>query len=161
MGEYKIIKRLDNKDNGAQGFAVAPVDKNGNIDTSQIVIAFRSTEFPDDKLDVATDVQQVVQGEKQLKVFDKNEMRGKTKISVYKKVDSQFTSALKFAQEIKKEHPNATISTTGHSLGAGMAQFVAVEEQLRAVTYAAPNVYRLLSAKGKEAVKSGNQGARR
>lgn len=153
---YKIIKILDNKDNGAQGFAVAPVDSEGKADTSRIIIAYRGTEGIFNGNDVSIDVQQVVEAQKKYTKIEKMEyLPDGTQVPVYKEVDSQFISGLKFADEIKKKYPDAQISATGHSLGAGIAQYVAVERGFKAVTYAAPNVYRLLSQKGKEAVKSG------
>ena len=42
--EYKIVKIQENsKTDGMQSMAVAPVDKNGNVDTSQIMIAYAGT----------------------------------------------------------------------------------------------------------------------
>ncbi|WKB36028.1 hypothetical protein QS257_01625 [Terrilactibacillus sp. S3-3] len=42
---YKIIKTLNNKNNGAQGFAIAPVDSDRKVNTNQIIIAFRAQNF--------------------------------------------------------------------------------------------------------------------
>ncbi|MFX3617393.1 MAG: hypothetical protein ACE3JK_07685 [Sporolactobacillus sp.] len=152
------MRKLDDPSNGAQGFAVAPV-RDGKVDTDQIVIAYRGTQSIFNEDDVRTDLEQIVEGKKQYtkSVSDKIiSFDGSiTTLPITKKVDSQFTTALKFADQIQKKYPDAKITTTGHSLGAGMAQAVAVEKKFHAVTFAAPNVYQLLSKKGKERVRNG------
>ena len=45
--KYEILAVENNKDNGMQAMAVAPVDSNGEVDTSQIVIAYAGTDFSD------------------------------------------------------------------------------------------------------------------
>ncbi|WYK02114.1 hypothetical protein A5821_003257 [Enterococcus sp. 7F3_DIV0205] len=47
--KYKVLKAEDNTDNGMQAMAVAPVDDAGNVDTSQVVIAYAGTNFSDAK----------------------------------------------------------------------------------------------------------------
>lgn len=42
-GKYQVLKVEDNTTNGMQAMAVAPVDKAGNVDTSQVVIAYAET----------------------------------------------------------------------------------------------------------------------
>ncbi|MHC5280005.1 hypothetical protein ACYRFT_06970, partial [Listeria kieliensis] len=37
--KYKILKTENNSDNGMQAMAVAPVDKHGKVDTTEVVIA--------------------------------------------------------------------------------------------------------------------------
>ncbi|MBP2097652.1 hypothetical protein J2Z52_000461 [Enterococcus rivorum] len=42
--EYQIVKIQENsKTDGMQAMAVAPLDKNGRVDTSQVVIAYAGT----------------------------------------------------------------------------------------------------------------------
>ena len=54
---FKVIsKPIDNTSNGMQAMAVAPVDKNGNVDYSHVVIAYAGTN-KDDIKDLGTDVQ--------------------------------------------------------------------------------------------------------
>ncbi|AUW96071.1 hypothetical protein [Streptococcus pluranimalium] len=38
--KYIVIHSKDNPDNGMQAMAVAPVDKNGEVDYSEVVIAY-------------------------------------------------------------------------------------------------------------------------
>ena len=45
---FKVIsKPVDNTSNGMQAMAVAPVDKNGNVDDSYVVIAYAGTNRSD------------------------------------------------------------------------------------------------------------------
>ena len=43
--KFKVLAVENNKDNGMQAMAVAPVDSNGEIDTSKIVISYAGTDF--------------------------------------------------------------------------------------------------------------------
>ncbi|MBC1704020.1 hypothetical protein HBP45_03190 [Listeria welshimeri] len=45
--------------------AVAPIDKHGKVDSTEVVIAYAGTNFSDTK-DRATDLQTVIQGNKKL-----------------------------------------------------------------------------------------------
>ena len=57
QGKFKIITPpVDNPSNGMQAMAVAPVDKNGNVDDSHVVIAYAGTNSSDIK-DIETDLQ--------------------------------------------------------------------------------------------------------
>ncbi|MBC1251726.1 hypothetical protein HB765_03770 [Listeria welshimeri] len=44
---YKVIKVKDNSKNGMQAMAVAPIDKHGKVDTTEVVIAYAGTNFSD------------------------------------------------------------------------------------------------------------------
>lgn len=55
-GKYQILKVEDNTANGMQAMAVAPVDKDDHVNTSQVVIAYAGTNKSDPD-DIATDVQ--------------------------------------------------------------------------------------------------------
>ena len=54
--KYQILKVEDNTANGMQAMAVAPADKDGHVNTSQVVIAYAGTNKSDPD-DIATDVQ--------------------------------------------------------------------------------------------------------
>lgn len=66
QGKFKIITPpVDNTSNGMQAMAVAPVDKNGNVDYSHVVIAYAGTNNDDIK-DLGTDVQSLWLGRDKL-----------------------------------------------------------------------------------------------
>ena len=99
-----------------QAMAVAPVDKNGNVDYSHVVIAYAGTN-KDDRLDIQTDIQSIGFGDRQVL----SDLKTKT----FRK--SQFQTALSFAEEIEKTYPSAKITTAGHSLGESLAMYVALK----------------------------------
>ena len=117
QGKFKIITPpVDNTSNGMQAMAVAPVDKNGNVDYSHVVIAYAGTN-KDDRLDIQTDIQSIGFGDRQVL----SDLKTKT----FRK--SQFQTALSFAEEIEKTFPSAKITTAGHSLGESLAMYVALK----------------------------------
>ena len=65
IGLKVISKPIDNTSNGMQAMAVAPVDKNGNVDYSHVVIAYAGTN-KDDIKDLGTDVQSLWLGREKL-----------------------------------------------------------------------------------------------
>ena len=137
QGEYKVLAVENRKDNGMQAMAVAPVDSNGEVDTSKIVISYAGTDF-NDQLDVATDIQQVVFGEKySLSAF--KEYRRATQR------ESQVATAEKFAEKIKNEYPYSDISTTGHSLGGYLASYIAIINKWSTTVFNAPDASNILS----------------
>ncbi|TXL57866.1 lipase [Cerasibacillus terrae] len=155
---YKVLKTEDNTTNGMQAMAVAPV-KNGKADTSEIVIAYAGTNF-DDELDLMTDAQTVVLGNKvlipesqQLDLTKHNQLDelGIPKSIEY--VDGQVMTAQMFFEEIKTNYPKATITTTGHSLGEYIALYISAENGLKNVGFNGPDPYNILSPKAKEWIK--------
>lgn len=117
--QYKILNTVDTNDkynsqcyekNGFQGMAVAPVRVDGIPDYNHIIIAFAGTNATDWHLnDLSADLSNVVLG------FEKDGT-----------LDSQFTSALQFYDEIAKIYGSNNIdAVTGHSLGGALAQKVA------------------------------------
>ncbi|MFT8318019.1 MAG: hypothetical protein ABF651_07095 [Sporolactobacillus sp.] len=152
---FRILHKLDNSENGAQGFAIASVDNQGNVDTSHIIIAYRGTEGFGNNLDRETDVQQVVEGKHQFTRVKEYIPEGRGVRTVNETIDSQFTSGLKFYDSLKKDYPHSVITTMGHSLGGAMAQYTAAERNIAATTFAAPNTYKLLDDKTKKKVKDG------
>ncbi|EUJ48659.1 hypothetical protein [Listeria fleischmannii] len=139
---YKILKTENNSENGMQAMVVAPVDKQGKVDTSEIVISYAGTNF-DDANDRNTDLETVIKGEKKL---DKNPLNPfENKI-----VEGQAESALKFADDVKVKYPNAKITTTGHSLGEFLALTVSAENQWQNVGFNGPDPSNILSDKAKK-----------
>ena len=58
--------------------------------------------------------------------------------------NNQFHQAEVLYEQVKAKYPDASISLTGHSLGGGLAQYVAARQDLSAMTYSAPSVTNLL-----------------
>ena len=120
---FKVISNpIDNTSNGMQAMAVAPVDKNGNVDYSHVVIAYAGTN-KDDIKDLDTDVQSLGLG--------RDKLQSRSGLNSAKVVDSQFVTALNYAKEVEEEvrqkHPSAKITTAGHSLGESLAMYVALK----------------------------------
>ena len=87
---FKVIsKPVDNTYNGMQAMAVAPVDKNGNVDYSHVVIAYAGTN-KDDIKDLDTDVQSLGLG--------RDKLQSRSGLNSAKVVDSQFVTALNYAK---------------------------------------------------------------
>ena len=62
---FRVLSTKDNTANGMQAMAVAPVDKNGNVDYSHVVISYAGTNSSDIK-DLGTDVQSLGLGRDKL-----------------------------------------------------------------------------------------------
>jgi len=136
---FRVLSAKDNTSNGMQAMAVAPVDKNGNVDYSHVVIAYAGTN-KDDRLDIQTDIQSIGFGDRQVL----SDLKTKT----FRK--SQFQTALSFAEEIEKTYPSAKITTAGHSLGESLAMYVALKRGYANVGYNGPDIHNLIS---KEEIK--------
>ena len=143
---FKVISNpIDNTSNGMQAMAVAPVDKNGNVDYSHVVIAYAGTN-KDDIKDLDTDVQSLWLG--------RDKLQSRSGLNSAKVVDSQFVTALNYAKEVEEEvrqkHPSAKITTAGHSLGESLAMYVALKRGYANVGYNGPDIHNLIS---KEEIK--------
>lgn len=138
---YKILKVEDNHKNGMQAMAVAPI-KDGKVDTSEVVIAYAGTNF-EDHLDRATDVSTVIQGQENLERSPQHPAPGSA-------IDGQAITAKHFADQIKKDYPDATITTTGHSLGEYLALMIAAENQWHNIGFNGPDPYNILSPEAKK-----------
>ena len=140
-----ISKPIDNTSNGMQAMAVAPVDKNGNVDYSHVVIAYAGTN-KDDIKDLDTDVQSLGLG--------RDKLQSRSGLNSAKVVDSQFVTALNYAKEVEEEvsqkHPSAKITTAGHSLGESLAMYVALKRGYANIGYNGPDIHNLIS---KEEIK--------
>ena len=87
---FKVLSNpIDNTSNGMQAMAVAPVDKNGNVDYSHVVIAYAGTN-KDDIKDLGTDVQSLWLG--------RDKLRSRSGLNSAKVVDSQFVMALDYTK---------------------------------------------------------------
>ena len=85
---FRVLSSKDNRSNGMQAMAVAPVDKNGNVDYSHVAIAYAGTNSSDIK-DLGTDVQSLGLG--------RGKLQSRSGLNSAKVVDSQFVMVLDYA----------------------------------------------------------------
>ncbi|MGT2715326.1 SA1320 family protein [Streptococcus respiraculi] len=131
--KYQILRVSDNQTNGMQAMAVAPV-VNGEVDASQITIVYAGTNI-DDPSDRRTDIENIMQGRDGLTKDPRSS----------EIIDSQIDTALDFATDIKKTYPQATISTTGHSLGGYLATLVAIKNKWASTAFNGPSPANMLT----------------
>lgn len=143
---YKILRTENNSKNGMQAMAVAPIDKHGKADTTEVIIAYAGTNFSDTK-DRATDLQTVIQGNKKLDLSPMHPIKES-------KIDGQAISAQKFADEVKAKYSNSVITTTGHSLGEYLALMIAAENKWRNIGFNGPDPSDVLTNEAKKWIKA-------
>lgn len=151
---WKVIEPEGAKLHRMSGFDAVVLK---NDITDQIVIGYRGTE-PEGKLkdkfaDWETDAFDVVGGRtrKLEDAITDPERHNIFKNSPFKlmkdKMDwenNQFHQAEELYEVVKTAYPNSDISLTGHSLGGGLAQYVAARHDVSGMTYSAPSVMNLL-----------------
>lgn len=125
--KFQVIETED-KD-GMQAMAVAPV-VNGQVDTSQVVVAYAGSDFGDWR-DWLADISEIGLG------FN----------------GMQINAAKKFSKKVAKKYPQADLVTTGHSLGGSLAMVVAAENQWPGVSFNGPDPYKNLSRKARNWVR--------
>lgn len=157
---WQIVKVLDDKETSTQAFAFKKGD--------EIVLAYRGSQEGQDWVD--TDGNYLVLGANrtpsETRAFQEayiNSYSGNVYIpDNTKTLKNPFDAAVQFAEDVKKEFPNATIDTTGHSLGGALATYVRVlakyhgQDFIRqTTTYAAPNVFGMFAEDVQEKINSG------
>ncbi|MBF0839168.1 triacylglycerol lipase, partial [Streptococcus danieliae] len=130
---FQVLRVSDNQSNGMQAMAVAPV-VNGVVDYDNITIAYAGTNFSDPN-DRRTDLENVIQGREGLTADFRS----------IENIDSQVDTALEFAADIQKEYPQATLSTTGHSLGGYLALLVSVKNKWASTAFNGPSPDNMLT----------------
>lgn len=150
--KWVVIESIDTNQteakNGLQAIAVVPA-KDYDPDKTQydnIIYSFRGTEFGKFDGDLSTDTFQITMGMKD----NWGAVGGDIQ-----KLPTSFDSSLEFVDRVNKTYKPISVHTTGHSKGAAEADFVAAERNFYATTYAAPNIYRLLSDEAKKRVDEG------
>ncbi|MFI8709922.1 hypothetical protein ACIGHG_23420 [Bacillus sp. NPDC077411] len=158
---WKVIESVDadcqRVKNGLQAIAVVPEKEykeqekfeENKREYKTIIFAFRGTEFGKGDGDIETDVNQITFGLK------KNTELNIAKQEVESNIPTSFDSSLEFVDMVNGKYHPTYVHATGHSKGAAEAHYVAAERNFYATTYAAPNIYRLLSSKAKKRVDSG------
>ncbi|MFU2181406.1 hypothetical protein ACM0P9_03935 [Streptococcus pluranimalium] len=138
--KYIVIHSEDNTSNGMQAMAVAPVDKNGKADYSEVVIAYAGTNSKN-VADLVTDGKMIGLGDTEAYGFHPNRMM----------IPAQSATALDFAKQVEKEvktkNANAVITTTGHSLGQSLAMYVGLKQGYANVGYNGPDIHKMISDK--------------
>lgn len=135
--KFKVLKVEDNQENGMQAMAVAPIGADGQPDYSQITITYAGTNFWDYK-DLDTDLQMLIFGNTKHLNLSAGEFGVRT-------VESQAVSALRFAEEIRKQYRNAQITTTGHSLGESLAIYVALKNGWDNMGSHGPDIHNMIT----------------
>ncbi|WP_243526989.1 cytoplasmic protein [Bacillus pseudomycoides] len=152
---WRVIECIDTnktdkteEKNGLQAIAVVPAKDYDPSRTQydEIIYSFRGTEFGKFDGDLSTDIDQITLGMKEKWGVVGGEIQ---------KFPTSFDSALEFVDKVNKKYEPTSVHTTGHSKGAAEAQYVAAERNCHTTTYAAPNVYRLLSDEAKKRVDQG------
>ncbi|PGV56661.1 cytoplasmic protein [Bacillus cereus] len=150
--KWVVIESIDtNKTeakNGLQAIAVVPADKyeKGKTQYDDIIYSFRGTEFGKFDGDLSTDIFQITAGQK----HNRGAVGGE-----FQNLPTSFDSSLEFVDKVNQTYKPISVHTTRHSKGAAEAAFVAAERNFYSTTYAAPNIYRLLSDKAKKRVDEG------
>lgn len=137
LGSFQVLKVEDNQENGMQAMAVAPIGADGQPDYSQITITYAGTNFSDPN-DTGTDLQMLGYGN--TKELNRYEGENATR-----KVESQAVSALRFAEEIRKQFRNSQIATTGHSLGEALAIYVALKNGWDNMGSHGPDIHNMIT----------------
>ncbi len=125
---WQVLKVKDNPWTGFQAMAVAPVSDGNN--PSNVVIAYAGTN-PFQFGDLYSDVANVI----------------------LSNGGGQMREAKQFADQVARDYSDASISVTGHSLGAYLALAQGAEHHWQTVTFNGPNPYENLSKQAKKWVK--------
>ncbi|MEK4363290.1 hypothetical protein MKX68_12570 [Paenibacillus sp. FSL M8-0212] len=149
--DWKVIKPSGMLDDEKSGFHAEVFY---NKKTDQVIIGYRGTEPPDRPIksvitDYGTDLKDVIGGrtkyteQQWTSVHNNPNLNEAEKKLISPQVygpnsqyeNNQFYQADQLYISVRKEYPQAEISTTGHSLGGALAQYVSVRNNLSSTTY--------------------------
>lgn len=129
---YNVIETIEDRSTGLNGYVLE------NAETKEIVISFEgSKKFLDwtGNFDAF-----ILGGENYTEPKNKN----------------QFTSADKVVKTYIEKHGGENITFVGHSLGGALAEYFAVKYNSNAVTFAAPDIYNILTKEQKKQADNGD-----
>lgn len=163
--KYVVEDVESNEKNGLQALAVTPKDA-----SDELVIAYGGTD-PADIRDALTDIEFIALGREHRPLEDGRDrlreviaenprvqklisrlgLDGTALLAARGSGDSQAVSALKFAH---RAAGGRTFTTTGHSLGASLAIYVAVKLRMSSTCFNGPDISAILSAEECACIRS-------
>lgn len=169
--EWNAIETIQDKNTGLNGYIFE------NEDTGEIVVSFEGTQLNEGFEQAINDIREDISG---IVIGGSNYTKPERNAGTYRgspsqdariasgsaRVDqdgnfiiineNQFISADEVIKETVEKHGKNNITFVGHSLGGGLAEYFAVKYDTSAITFAAADVYDLLTVKEQKLVKSGN-----
>lgn len=168
---YKVIEPIEDPDTGLHGY-VLQNEKNDN----DIVISFEGTQKDEgiDQLlkDGKEDIHAIVTGDSNYTKENKKTEKfigspaqsnalttGKAEVKDGKFIKTnknQFTVADPIVTKHVKKHGAENITFVGHSLGGALSEYFAIKHDSHAITFAAPDIYNILTDQQKQKVNNGD-----
>src|SRR5699024_10435695 len=164
---YNVIETIRDEETGLHGYVLE------NEETKEIIISFEGT-HPSEGLaqsakDIIEDGKSIVLGGENYAVEQEVNYHGTSsqhlklitgeaqikdnQLVIINK--NQFTEADKVVKTYVEKYGEDNITFVGHSLGGALAEYFAVKYNSNAVTFAAANIYNILTAEEKKKVDQG------
>lgn len=141
---YNVIDTIEDKFTGLHGYVLK------DEITNEIVISFEGTQknngFIQGFNDVREDINGILLGHS---YYTEEDYLFGTNIN-------QFTEADPVVNQYIEEYGAENITFVGHSLGGALAEYFAVKHDSHAVSFAAPDIYNLLTKEEKKMVDNGD-----
>ncbi|MBU5465552.1 hypothetical protein KQI49_01760 [Virgibacillus sp. MSJ-26] len=167
---YNVIETIEDKSTGLHGYVLE------NEITNEIVISFEGTQTKNGMTqslnDIQEDINGIVFGDSSYTEVEGKSVKyrgspsqdallasGQAKIENGKFIrvnKNQFTEADPVVNKYIEEHGAENITFVGHSLGGALAEYFAVKYDSHAVSFAAPDIYNLLTKDQKQMVNNGD-----